>query len=161
MLRRVLTASAFVSWFCCLTLWGLSHYGYGWSFVKWTGEGHMNGLLTGGKLFLQTVNSLHDNPEESPWHLEPLPPDERGASLYEATLWLPWYRRASKPGEWTALAASVPLYIPAFLCAGLCGLIYVPMYRSQRHRRLGLCMACGYDLHGSPGPCSECGHERG
>lgn len=31
----------------------------------------------------------------------------------------------------------------------------------RRRRHLGLCVACGYNLTGTPGACPECGQERG
>jgi hypothetical protein len=53
----------------------------------------------------------------------------------------------------------VPLWIPTFIFSILAAPVWAS-YRRHR-RRLGLCAGCGYDLRGSPGPCSECGHERG
>ncbi len=31
-------------------------------------------------------------------------------------------------------------------------------WRVHRRRRAGLCLKCGYDLHGARGPCPECGN---
>jgi hypothetical protein len=56
------------------------------------------------------------------------------------------------------------LWIPAVIAATSTWMSASPQrrhYRREKRRRLGLCVACGYNLTGSPGPCSECGQERG
>jgi hypothetical protein len=65
-------------------------------------------------------------------------------------------------GKWDtcdAWSLSLPLWMPmAIFCSTL--IPFIPSYLRGRRRRLGLCMACGYNLAGSPGGCPECGWER-
>ena len=56
---------------------------------------------------------------------------------------------------WRYFKIHVPFWIPAVLLAAYPGLVSV---RRWRRRKRGLCLKCGYDLRGSPGPrCPECG----
>jgi hypothetical protein len=52
---------------------------------------------------------------------------------------------------------TLPLWMPVLVSAASLSLLL-----RRRRRRPGFCVACGYDLQGSPdGKCSECGCERG
>ena len=52
----------------------------------------------------------------------------------------------------------LPLWIPALLFASTLSISYcVPFHRRRKRRKLGLCVACGYDLRGSVERCPECG----
>ncbi len=61
----------------------------------------------------------------------------------------------------TVTLVNVPYWLPLPLFAAypIIAFIRGPLRRYRRRKR-GLCVACGYDLRGSPGRCSECGqHE--
>ena len=46
-----------------------------------------------------------------------------------------------------------------FLAAGTFHFVALPILRRRRRRRLGLCLACGYDMRGaSSETCTECGY---
>jgi hypothetical protein len=59
--------------------------------------------------------------------------------------------------------ASAPHWLVAAVTASPAlawlALVVPKRVRLRRRKRLGLCLACGYDLWGSPGRCPECGTE--
>lgn len=55
------------------------------------------------------------------------------------------------------LGASIPFWLLAVLC-GVGPALHARRQRVRRRRRAGgLCLACGYDLRGTPEQCPECG----
>jgi hypothetical protein len=55
---------------------------------------------------------------------------------------------------------SCPLWLPALILSAATWMLAVPVRRRRRRRRLGLCLACGYDLSGSTARCPECGAKK-
>ena len=65
--------------------------------------------------------------------------------------WSSWYTLAIPP--WAAPSAFI-----LFAAYPTMAFIRGPLRRRRRRRKRGLCLKCGYDLRGSPGPrCPECG----
>ena len=52
---------------------------------------------------------------------------------------------------------SVPYWLLIGACGGLGWWIGAGPRQARRRRRRGQCLACGYDLRGTPGRCPECG----
>ena len=50
-----------------------------------------------------------------------------------------------------------PLWLPCLLSAATPLYYMTPICRRRKRRKLGLCVACGYDLRGSKERCPECG----
>jgi hypothetical protein len=67
---------------------------------------------------------------------------------------------APSPALWFTVVA-VPHWlvtsVAAFPALLWCAAVVPKRRRLSRRRRLGLCLACGYDLRGSPERCPECG----
>ncbi len=57
-------------------------------------------------------------------------------------------------GGWTL---EVSLWMPTLLCALLPLYSFHLIHRRYKHKKLGLCLKCGYDLRASKDRCSECG----
>ncbi len=54
----------------------------------------------------------------------------------------------------------VPLWVPSVIFAVLSYFTgFLPLCRRRKRRKLGLCLNCEYDLHGSKNRCPECGQE--
>jgi hypothetical protein len=65
---------------------------------------------------------------------------------------------AMKPGR----SHSIPLWPITLAFLIMLVFTYLPLRRSRRRAKLGLCRACGYDLRGLTTPrCPECGTEFG
>ena len=76
---------------------------------------------------------------------------------------VPAFQGAISGGPSSFLDRSLPA-IFVILSAATAGSFAITWLRSKQNamrRRLGICVYCGYNLTGSPGRCSECGHERG
>jgi hypothetical protein len=78
----------------------------------------------------------------------------------DVTTWARSPQGARSPQLQFAMA-SVPHWIVATACAlpplAWLALVVPKRIRQRRRRRLGLCLACGYDLRESPEKCPECG----
>lgn len=84
--------------------------------------------------------------------------DERSADKWGFALVRPAVATPNKPAAKPAVAAvRAPLWsvAAALLLPPLARLRSI--LRDVRRRRSGRCVACGYDLRGSPGRCPECG----
>ncbi len=66
---------------------------------------------------------------------------------------LPFFLSISKP-DW---ALVVPLWIPILICGLILWFLHNPASRRRKRKKLGLCIACAYDLRGSSERCPECG----
>ncbi len=65
------------------------------------------------------------------------------------------------PSSMIGLASGTFVSIPLWIPTGVAGVLFLWSWEPRRRRRerLGLCLACGYDLRGSTDQCPECGHE--
>jgi hypothetical protein len=143
MLRRVLLIMSVVGLVGTLGLCGLSYFNVGLSFRAGSALPDLDvswGCLSVSRLppsYNMGVSSLY-------W---------RGFRKFETYWWPPGgFHRSGYWGWYVTL----PLWMPVLASAASLSLL---LFRRRRHR-LGLCVACGYDLRGSPGKCPECGHGR-
>ena len=76
-----------------------------------------------------------------------------GMFLFPTTLWSGSIRLGQVPNLHLLMSALVFAVVSSVsLCLG-------PWLTRRKRCKLGLCVACGYDLRGSAGRCPECGKE--
>ena len=93
------------------------------------------------------------------WFVNRIPENRRA-------LWFDWDRdfyQQSPRRELIRANLTVPDWVLLLFAAGLIVPTLLHRYRRRRHRILGLCLNCGYDLRGTPqgGRCPECGSPAG
>jgi hypothetical protein len=155
-MRRMLLTLGIVGLAGSAGLWGMSYFNIEYIPTSRTAQV----ILAGGAVFTRiqhpqsgmvhgTVGlQCHGFDSLSTWWREPA-----GDSRY--LLW------KDHPSARRARIVFVPLWAPTMLFTAACVFMMVSIIMSRhRLRRLGLCVACCYDLRGSPGACPECGHVR-
>jgi hypothetical protein len=160
MLRRVLLIVSVVGLVGSLALWGLSYWGIEYGFSR------VDGGIVGVYVEQGAVSVIKVLPPGPGQRLRcgtgrPIPGLRIAGIRGMRTRWRPtWWITGTSSG-WRG-TASLPIWLPtaSFSLTLLALSTFVP-FRLRRRRRLGLCLACGYDLRGSQGQCSECGWESG
>jgi hypothetical protein len=175
MLRRILLILSIVGLVGSVGLWGFTIAGYGASYVP--DSRRLCVSASAGGIWVYWPESAFANPQVE-WlgqvgaAVRPQP--VWGARLggaspvyYAASgfikhrpalpkrLFLPYFFRVG--GQPNHIIMSCPLGLPVVIFALASWRIGMSL---RRRRRLGLCVACGYNLTGSPGACPECGQER-
>ena len=145
MLRKTLTILPLIGLLLSLGLWGVSYWGL--RFGTWTPRVE---ILGGGIHWIGIDLSIHltQKPRQPYW----------GGTRFRGfeTRWLPhWFLlRTPRVKKWGHVY--VPLWIPSIAFGSL---LYLPIHRRRKRKRLGLCLTCGYDLRASKDRCPECGNE--
>lgn len=151
MIRKTLATASLIGLVLSLAAWGASYWRVSYG-AKWDIVMLVRGL----------VNWTHIAPLG-------LPPELRNFGVGGYSPYTSWLPRAvdpptgatSHPSFFTRSGASwmfsLPLWIPALAFFLL--VAQWPLAR-RRHRKLGLCVKCGYSLQGLSEPrCPECGAE--
>ena len=107
---------------------------------------------------------------EKRWHVgHAALPREMAVSRLDAPGWLAWLgidwrlkdRSSVDPAEGLCVYRELFVTVPHWLIAALLGgsgwALGAAPRRVRRRRRRGQCVACGYDLRGTPQRCPECG----
>ncbi len=92
----------------------------------------------------------------------PEKPEFRYSLLGTGFVRAPSYREPDGVYSRTAYVVFLPSWLATSLLGGYPVFVLVERRRlqsSKRRRKRGLCVACGYDLRGSPERCPECGTE--
>ena len=143
MLRKTLIIVSLVGLTFSLGLWGISYWAvfYTTHDVAYSADS----CLTKGAL---AVHTYRDST------LRSIPHGWRFTGFkVRNTAWLPKLKRTK-----TVSGFILPLWIPTVLFAVYPLCLMTDHNRRSRRRKLGLCVKCGYDLHGLTEPrCSECG----
>ncbi len=78
--------------------------------------------------------------------------------------WLPTWKASGEAGRSPPLydrgrfvTVTVPIYLLVILTGVYPAYLLTPLHRRRKRKKLGLCVACGYDLRGSVERCPECG----
>jgi hypothetical protein len=155
MLRRVLLILSVVGLLGSLGGWILSRKGSvqdGWAGI-WSIEAPTWEYGSWSVSF--ATNSVIISKE----HQDPL---DCATSWHGATtdLFVAQVSRAFQAGGPFATSVRISLWAPIVVCMACPMLALLTETRQLIRRRLGLCFRCGYDLRGTPGPCSECGQPR-
>ena len=147
MLRKFITTLSAFTLVLSLGLWGLSY-------LRLHTAGHgplVNVDLTKGCLFIGDYGMLGPGGQRA---------IRRRAEFFGfrgfKTQWTPDWNSASSPLMWYIM---IPLWIPAWVSAGLLTPAGIHGMRRWRRKKNGQCVECGYDLRGSRSRCPECGSE--
>ena len=156
MIRKTLTILSLIGLLLSVGLWGVSY----WNLVHLNSKRTMM-IAKGGyefrKLYFRKLYrtyspyiAMRKKPDGS---IEPPPFNRWHSNGFGAwqTRWLPEISRSP-------LYIYIPLWIPSIVF-GLTFLSCRPLHfhRRRKRRKLGLCLQCGYDLHGLTEPrCPEC-----
>ncbi len=176
MFRKTLTILSLVGLLLSVAAWGVSCVGLSYERVSMT---------TGATVVSDTLLRLaHGLIIVSQQRIEKLSPEADASPVPVAfsewqfrTKWLPkyvetrhkWLPTWEVSGEirQTPLGldgerwhmVTVPIYLFVVLTGAYPAYLLTPLHRRRKRRKLGLCLACGYDLRGSVGRCPECGEE--
>lgn len=151
MFRKTLTILSLVGLLLSMGLWGVSCVGV-------LHERYNTGALRFERVEL-VAGYIAVSSEQLTWNPVSVPPIRwawgEDVMVLGASPWLPSM-------QWSARTKSVliPVWIPTvlfslILVAGPIGL----RHRRRKHRKLGMCLKCGYDLRASKDRCPECGQE--
>jgi hypothetical protein len=156
MLRRVLLILSVVGLASSAGLWAASYcFTPGFAIAY---QGSMRGVVFAANqgAFRVTCLCLKDNPTPPTG----VPRWQSGAMNGEIAMWFGPETNAIASrfggGWWTLTCPFYVLSVPLLFFSAFS----LPLLRRRRRRRLGLCVACAYDLRGSLGVCPECGEER-
>ena len=150
MLFKTLTVSSFSGLAICAGLWWLNHYTF--AYVSY----NLVAIVDERELFLWWGASFHQtNPRWRLGPFEPLSPGLMSPCAFVYAEPLSPRLRWPKVGRNIAI---VPLWFPTALFSGLPPALFASRrYTLYRRKKLGQCLACGYDLRGSTNRCPECG----
>jgi hypothetical protein len=143
LLRRVLLILSVVGLVTSVGLWAASLWGWEMVQCRLTSKYLTAGLANGAFEILFVAP-----PQKQP---------HGAASVAVATIALFRWAGLSSPGLLSTWR--LPLWMTTVICAACCCMAPIRPIKWRR-RRLGLCVACGYNLTGSPEKCPECGQER-
>ncbi len=139
MIRRTLTILSLLGLLLSVGLWGITylHIGY---------ERGLNYLSAGEGELIWIHSTRVEQPGAGWWFIGFMDFDTR---------WIP--RILVREWGWNV---HLPLWIPCAMFGSTLTFISLPFHRCRKHKKLGLCVKCGYDLRGSKERCPECGEER-
>ena len=69
--------------------------------------------------------------------------------------WIPQYTSWGSKNPHRGVC--IPLWMPTLLFGSLFMILYLPLHRRSKRKKLSLCVKCGYDLRASKERCPECG----
>jgi len=159
MLRKTLTIASFFGLILSLGLWALSFWGVAY------GAGSYGFKAFNGAMFIFRSSSGYDDKRI----VANLTRHAKALQIYKVpagwliddfkvrkTRWLPKFG-----SNITSSYSLLPLWIPTIcFTATLLFIFLPPAFRRHKRIRLGLCLHCGYSLHGLTEPrCPECGVE--
>ncbi len=158
MFRKTLTILSLIGLLLSVALWGTSYWkcptfdGRSFYWSSCAGAFH---LLWGEWALMiadDTGYHLHDFEVSEFW------PPGLGSRIGYYIPEIKWAYHPDDP-DIGLLANYSYLIVPYWLTIAICVVIFALSWRPLRRRRrkLGLCLACGYDLRGSAGRCPECG----
>ena len=139
MLRKTLTILSLIGLLLSVVAWRVSYFGPVFCTHHYALQ-LTNGLVGG----FRSANRYSANRR---WKIH----RSKGSETY----WLPFIKSGRTRG------VGIPLWMLCLMFAALPAYnsTLSQSYRRRKHKKLGLCLKCGYDLRASKDRCPECGEE--